>query len=153
MSSGFIAANILNEDSSNSNSNLAAQVAASTTNIQTNTSDIATLNEQLQTLQGKILIPNSTSILIGNAPQPTKITGTSNSSLGMDSLNSLTLGKSNTAISNNALFSVTTSSDNNSIGVNSLLSCSGSSNSCLGYDSGSLITSGTGNICISVGSA
>jgi len=69
MSSGFIGANVLNEDLIGC-SNLATQVA-------TNTADIATLNEQLQTLQGKILIPNDTSILVGNAPQPTKITGTS----------------------------------------------------------------------------
>jgi len=92
MSSRFIAANVLNEDLiGSSNSNLAAQVA-------TNTSNIASLDEQLQTLQGNILIPNDTSILVGNAPQPTKITGTSNSSLGMDCLNSLTLGEGNSAL-------------------------------------------------------
>jgi len=153
MSSGFIGANVLNEDpSGNSNSNLAAQVATNTADIATNTADIDTLDEQLQTLQGEILIPNGTSILVGNAPQPTKITGTSNSSLGMDSLNSLTLGRSNTAVVNNALYTVSTSSGNTAISVNSLLSCTGGSNSCLGYSSGSLITRGSGNICIGVGS-
>jgi len=73
MSSRFIGANILNNDSiGSSNYNLATQVG-------TNTVDIDTLDSQLQTLQGEILIPNDTSILIGNAPQPTKETGISSS--------------------------------------------------------------------------
>jgi len=96
---------------------------------------------------------SDTSILVGNAPQPTKITGTSNSSLGMDCLNSLTSGEGNSVFGNNALYAVITSSDKTTIGVNSLLSCTGGSNSCLGYNAGSLITSGSGNISIGVGSA
>jgi len=62
VSSRFIGANILNDNLFDI-SDLSAQVSI-------NTSNIDTLNEQLQTLQGQILIPNDSSILVGNSPQP-----------------------------------------------------------------------------------
>jgi len=107
-------------------SDLSAQVATNTTNIATDSSDIDSWWKASNTSSW-----NDTSILIGYAPQPTKVMGTSTSSLGMDCL---TWGKSSTAVGNNA---VSTASDKAAVGVNSLLSCTGGTNSCLGFDAGS----------------
>jgi hypothetical protein len=86
-----------------SSSDLATQITINTQDIQTNTQDIFTLDSQLQTLQGEILIPNSSPILVGNPSQPSAVTGAFNTSIGMTSVNSLTSGKYNTSVGKGSL--------------------------------------------------
>ncbi len=107
-----------------------------------------TINGNL-TLLGKI---NGTSIKSGTTythigNNASSSTADYNTSLGPDSLLSLTSGVSNTAVGTSSSYYTTTGINNTSLGVNSLRdNISGESNTSIGYESGLNLTSGNNNL-------